>query len=143
MNAAPIVYLGVDVLAWLVDGTAEVDLTGSVDHDDLPGPDYTVEWEVVSEPVADAATISTPVPTEPQNITVSMTALGDYVIKLTADDGLLDGFDTVMISVYSDNCEAAKMSGVELLEGDLNEDCVVDMADVAAMAVNWLESMAL
>lgn len=142
MNTAPTVDLGDDVPTWLVDGTAVVNLTGIVGHDGLPGPDYTVEWEVLSEPVAGAAAI-TPDGVDPLKISVSLTELGDYVIRLTADDSLLEGFGTVMISVYSDNCEAAKMSGVELLEGDINADCVVDMADVAAMAANWLKSMAL
>ena len=131
------VKAGDDVVTWLEDGTAEVDLEGSVD-----GDGYTVSWELVSEPVADAATITT-ASTE-ENISVSLTALGNYQFKLSAfDEGALVDSDTVMITVYSDNCTAAKETGVGLLDGDFNADCVVDMADFTAMAGNWLESMAL
>ncbi len=128
---------GDDVVTWLVDETARVDLAGSID-----GDGDTVEWELVSEPVSDAATITTP--SDKKNISLSLTALGDYQFKLSAfDQGALVGSDTVMITVYNDNCTAAKETNVELLDGDFNADCVVDMADFTAMAGNWLESMAL
>lgn len=143
MNAAPSVDAGDDIPTWLTGGTVSVDLSGSVDDDGLPDPpaEYTVGWEVISEPVEGAATFTTA--SDEENISVSLTALGDYILKLTANDGALDGSDSVIISVYSDNCAAARGIGIGLLEGDINEDCAVDLADLAAMAVNWLQSMAL
>lgn len=128
---------GNDVITWLVEGTAKVDLAGSVD-----GDGNTVKWELVTEPVAGAAAITTP--SDEETISLSLTALGDYQFKLSAfDQGALVDSDTVMITVYSDNCTAAKETNVELLDGDFNADCIVDMADFTAMAGNWLKSMAL
>lgn len=143
MNGAPLVDAGDDVVTWLTDGSVSVDLSGSVDDDGLPEVpgEYTVGWEIVSEAVEGGAVITTAL--DDESISVSLTALGDYAFKLTADDGALSGSDVVVISVYSDNCAAAKGIGVALLDGDLNEDCVVDLADLAVMAGNWLGSMAL
>lgn len=141
MNAPPTVDAGGDVPTWLVDGAAVVDLSGTVDDDGLPGP-YTAEWEIFEEPVEGAARITSVSP-DGKTISVSLTALGDYVMKLNAHDGALSGSDVVVISVYADNCEAAKGIGIDLLDGDINEDCIVDLADLAAMALNWLQSMAL
>ncbi len=143
MNGAPSVDAGDDVLTWLAGGTVAVNLSGSVEDDGLPDPpgSYTVVWEVISEPVEGAAEITTAV--DELDISVTLSEVGDYLLKLTADDDALTGSDAVLISVYTDNCEAAKGIGVELLEGDINEDCVVGLADLAAMAANWQESMAL
>lgn len=76
--------------------------------------------------------------------TVTLGAVGTYVLQLEADDGEYSGSDTMTINVYEDSCEAAKsLSGFQLIPGDLNEDCVVDELDQAIMLDNWLKCNAL
>jgi hypothetical protein len=139
-NAPPVVNAGDDVPAWLDNGSVDVALAGTVTDTD---PTTTV-WTVVSEPddpnspdavIADAAALST---------SITLSALGEYVLQLQADDGEYTGSDTMTINVYSDNCEAAKsLPDYVPLVGDVNEDCIVDARDFALIAVNWLESNAL
>ena len=107
-----------------------------VDDDEVPIP-ATVLWAVTSG----AATITPPA--NQLGVTVSMTALGDYVLTLTADDTELTDSDTVTIHIYNDSCEAAKGSGIATLEGDFDLNCIVDLADFSVFAGNWLQSIAL
>ena len=140
-NQAPVVNAGGDVYTWLEGGTAEVNLSGTVVEDDeIPVP-ATVAWELTSEPAAGSITFTTP--TYQLDIAVSLSALGDYVLTLTADDTEFTGSDSVTIHVYSDSCQAAKAMGIPLLQGDFNEDCIVDLADFSVLADNWLDSIAL
>jgi hypothetical protein len=139
-NVAPVVYAGDDVTTWLENGSVDVALAGDVTDVD---PTTTV-WTVVSEPddpdspdavIADAAALNT---------SITLSAPGEYVLQLEADDGEFTGSDTMTISVYSDSCEAAKsLPDYVPLDGDVNADCLVDFRDFALIAVNWLESNAL
>ena len=136
-NKAPSVDAGADVYTWLDGGTAQVNLLGTlVDDDGVPVP-ATVLWTVTSG----AATITPPA--NQLDVTVSMTALGDYDLTLTADDTELTDSDTVTIHVYSDSCEAAKGAGIATLAGDFDENCIVDIADFAVFAGNWLQDISL
>jgi T5SS/PEP-CTERM-associated repeat protein len=136
-NKAPSVDAGADVYTWLDGGTAQVNLLGTlVDDDGVPVP-ATVLWTVTSG----AATITPPA--NQLDVTVSMTALGDYDLTLTADDTELTDSDTVTIHVYDDSCEAAKGAGIATLAGDFDENCIVDIADFAVFAGNWLQDISL
>jgi len=139
-NQAPEVEAGDNVTTWLDNGSVDVSLAGTVTDTD---PTTTV-WTVVSQPddpnsadavIADPAAL---------NATITLSALGEYVLKLQADDGEYQGEDTMTINVYSDGCEAAKsLPGYEPIPGDINEDCVVDELDQAIMMENWLKCNAL
>jgi hypothetical protein len=139
-NAPPIVYAGDDVTTWLDNGSVDVALAGTVTDTD---PTTTI-WTVVSEPddpnspdavIADAAALNT---------SITLSAPGEYVLQLEADDGEYTGSDTMTIIVHSDSCEAAKsLPDYVPLVGDVNEDCMVDFRDFALIAVNWLEDNAL
>lgn len=131
---------GDDVSTSLEDGTVTVDFLGSVDDDEPAGP-YTVSWKIISEPVEGAAEIISA--EDELGASVNFSEPGGYLLKLSAFVEALTGSDTVVVSVYADKCTMAKETGVELLVGDFNEDCIVDFADLAAMAANWLKSMAL
>ena len=140
MNQPPTVNAGDDVVTWLDNGSVDVALAGTVTDTD---PTTTV-WTVVSQPddpnspdavIADAAALST---------SVTLSALGEYVLQLEADDGEYTGSDTVTINVYSDSCEAAQsLPDYVPLVGDANADCVVDARDLALMATSWLEDNSL
>ena len=47
--------------------------------------------------------------------------------------------DTMTIDVYDNNCLAAKAAGLaEIDPGDINADCITNIADLAEMALTWL-----
>ncbi len=139
-NIAPDVDAGDDVTTWLDNGGADVSLAGTVTDIDTT----TTLWTVVSEPddpnspdavIADPAALDT---------TITLSAVGEYVLQLEADDGEYTGTDTMTINVYSDSCEAAKSQpDFELIPGDINEDCIVNDLDLFILMENWLRCNAL
>ncbi|MHC5142971.1 MAG: PKD domain-containing protein, partial [Planctomycetota bacterium] len=116
-------------------GSAIVDLNGLVD-DDGASP-VTTLWEVDNPNV----TITSPT----SLVTTATVALtGSYTITLTATDGTGSLSDTMVANVYDDACAAAIADPAQTLAGDISgpsgaSDCVVNMYDFAAMAINWLE----
>jgi hypothetical protein len=139
-NQAPVVDAGDDVPAWLENGIVDVSIAGTVDDDD---PTTTV-WTVVSEPndpnspdavIADPAALNT---------TITLSALGEYVLQLEADDGDYKGADTLTISVFADSCLAAQsLPDYVALLGDLDGDCDVDQDDLDLLRADWLKCVAL
>jgi len=139
-NIAPVVDAGANVTTWLDNGSVEVALSGTVTDADPT----TTQWTVVSQPddpnsadaaIADAAAVDT---------SATLSALGEYVLELGADDGEYQGTDAVTINVYSDSCEAAKAQpGYVPLVGDLDGDCDVDQDDVDLLLENWLKCVSL
>jgi len=139
-NQAPVVDAGDDVTTWVDNGSVGVALAGTVTDVDLT----TTVWTVVSQPddpnspdavIADPAALNT---------TITLSALGEYVLQMEADDGEYQGADTLTISVYSDSCEAAKsLPDYVPLVGDLDEDCDVDQDDLDMLMENWLKCVAL
>jgi len=95
----------------------------------------------VSEPNEGTTVISD---TAAEDTVVSLSALGQYVLQLEADDGEYTGSHTVTINVFADGCEAAKsLPGFQLIPGDINEDCIVNELDLAILEEHWLEGNAL
>lgn len=92
-NRAPTVYAGADAsLLWPARAT---NLAGVVSDDGLPAPAaVTVAWTLVSGPgnavFADASAPAT---------TVVFDRIGDYVLRLAADDGVLASFDELTVRV--------------------------------------------
>lgn len=136
-NALPEVDAGADMRTWLTDGSTTVSLDGSVSDDGLPDPpaEYSTLWSL-----ADGndlyVTIDTP---EAEDTNVTITETGVYIFELQANDSEAIGSDTVMISVYNNPCESAKADPeFELLIGDFDEDCDVDIDDFGTLAANWL-----
>ncbi len=92
-NTPPFVNAGADASVELAQGA---NLTGVASDDGLPGP-LTVTWSKVSGPGtvtfgnANASTT-----------TASFSVVGDYVLRLTANDGALSNADDVAISVTAD-----------------------------------------
>jgi hypothetical protein len=139
-NQAPQVDAGPDLLTWLVDGVMTKNLDATVTDSDA----YTVQWTLVSQPddpnSPDAA-IADP---SAENTSITLSALGEYVLQLEASDGEYTGSDTVTINVYSDGCEAARsLPDYVPLVGDLNGDCRVDEEDLALLEENWLKDNSL
>jgi hypothetical protein len=136
-NLPPRVNAGADIATWLEDGSR----TGSLNATVVDEEATTVQWSVVSEPNEGAAIIENAT-AEDTNVTLS--AIGEYVLELTATDGEYSGSNTVTINVYNDSCEAAQsLPGYVPLVGDLNGDCKVDEADKALLEENWLDDNSL
>ena len=137
-NYSPVVDAGEMVYTWLTQGIIDVQMAPTITDDGNPSP-YTVLWEESPEDpnlVINSPTIET--------TTVTIDKVGTYTLRLTADDGELDASDTVTINVYADACLAAMGTpGYTPFDGDLDDDCDVDLADLSMLAANWLESTAL
>jgi len=103
-----------------------------------------VQWTVVSEP--DDPNNPDAVIADPgaEDTSITLSAVGEYVLQLDASDGAKTGSDTVTINVYNDGCEAAQsLPDYVPLVGDLNGDCKVDEADMALLEENWLKDNSL
>ena len=139
-NQPPVADVGDDVTTWLDNGSADVALAGTV----IDADPTTTVWTVVSQPddpnspdavIADSAALNT---------SITMSAVGEYVLQLQADDGEYQGSDTLTINVFIDNCEAAKsLPDWAPIPGDINLDCVVDQLDMDILTENWLKCNAL
>jgi hypothetical protein len=137
-NMPPQVDAGADMLTWPDDdGLRLKNLDATVTDNEA----YTVQWTVISEPNEGAAVIET---ATAEDTSVTLTAVGEYVLQLEASDGEYTGSDTITINVYTDGCEAAQsLPDYEPLVGDLNGDCKVDEADMALLEENWLKDISL
>ena len=136
-NLAPRVEAGADIATWLEGGSR----TGSLDATVIDEEATTVQWIVVSEPNEGMAAIENAT-AEDTNVTLS--AVGEYVLEITATDSEYSGSDTITINVYNDSCEAAKsLPDYVPIVGDLNGDCKVDEADMALLEENWLKDNSL
>jgi len=138
---APQVDAGPDLLTWLADdGVRTKNLDTTVTYDKA----YTVQWTVVSEP--DDPNNPDAVITDPssEDTSITLAALGEYILQLDASDGEKTGSDTVIINVYNDCCQAAQsLPDYVPLVGDINGDCRVDIDDMLLLLENWLKDNSL
>ncbi len=96
-NLPPEVYAGEDQLITLPDSA---NLVGEVVDDGIPGSTLTTSWSKVSgEGDVTFANIND------TQTTASFSALGDYVLRLTANDGELIGFDDIAITVTQEGAQ--------------------------------------
>jgi len=139
-NLPPKVDAGPSAVTWLVDGVMTKNLDATVTDDDA----YTVQWTVVSEPNdpnSPDAVIADPAA---EDTSITLSALGEYVLQLDASDGEYAGTDIVTINVYNDGCEAAQsLPDYVPSPGDLNGDCIVDELDLAILEADWLKDTSL
>ncbi len=139
-NLIPQVDAGADIVTWLEGDARLGELDATITDDGAVIP-YIPQWKVISEPNEGAITIET---ITAEDTRVTLTALGEYVLQLSAHDGEYIGTDTVTITVYSDSCQAAQaLPDYVPLVGDLNGDCRVDELDMALLEENWLEDNSL
>jgi len=140
-NQPPVVNAGADLVTWLgEDGTRIKNVDATVTDNDA----YTVQWTMVSEPNDPnnpGAVIAAPTA---EDTSITLSALGEYVLQLEAFDGEYTGSDTVTINVYNDGCEAARsLPDYVPFPGDLNGDCKVDDLDMAILEEDWLKDNSL
>lgn len=142
-NQAPEVDAGANVVSWLEDGVRTRNLEAIVTDDGAIEP-YTVEWTVISEPDDPNSPDAVIADSTAESTSITMSAVGEYVLQLDAFDGEYTGSGTITINVYADSCEAAQaLPDYEPLVGDLNGDCKVDDLDLALLEENWLKDISL
>lgn len=97
INRAPVVDAGLKQNLWLDAGSASATLDATVTDDGLPLlAEVTLEWVVDSGP---SVIFSDDTVEDPE---VTFNAPGEYILRLTANDTLLEGTDTVTIMVYEE-----------------------------------------
>jgi len=138
LDAAFAVNAGADMVTWSgepVDLSATVQAGVVVDSylwtAVTPDPNATI--------VFDANDIATPEIT----ITKIDAEATMVTVKLTVDDGVnAPVSDTMEIEVYDNNCQAARI-GKELADAYqadfVNEDCLIGLDELAAIAEKWLD----
>jgi hypothetical protein len=139
-NIPPEVDAGADVVTWLQAGAREGNLDAAVTDIDP----YTVQWTVVSEP--DDPNNPDAVIADPsaEDTSITLSAVGEYILQLEASDGEYTGSDTVTINVYNDGCQAAQsLPDYVPLAGDVNGDCIFDQLDLDILNEDWLKDISL
>jgi hypothetical protein len=103
-NAAPNVSAGPDINTILVDGTRSGLVSGTVTDDGLIQP-FTVMWTVIEQPSDADPELPSAVIAEPTALetTVTVSAEGNYVLQLEANDGEYTSSDTMTIFVNPDD----------------------------------------
>jgi nitrogen fixation protein FixH len=106
-NQAPVVNAGPDLAVTL---PAVATLNGSVTDDGLPAPSaLTIAWSMTSGP--GTATFANPAVAA---TTVTFSAAGVYVLRLTASDGALSSFDETTVTVAPANQAPVVNAGPDL-----------------------------
>ena len=139
-NLPPKVDAGTNAVTWLVDGV----MTKNLDATVMDNEATTVQWTVVSEPNDPNSSDAVIADPSAEDTSITLSALGEYVLQLEASDGEYTGSDTVTINVYNDGCEAAQsLPDYVPSPGDLNDDCIVDELDLAILEADWLKDTSL
>ena len=130
----PVVDAGEDQVFSMQGGFVQLD--GTVTDDGEPAA-ATLEWTQESGP--GTAEFSNDAIEDP---TVTFSEVGEYILRLTADDVISQIYDEVTITVESPICQNVIDDGL-LLPADLSgpegvPDCYVDLYDVAEFASYWL-----
>jgi hypothetical protein len=141
VSASPIVDAGDDDYDWLEGATGTYTLNAIVTDIDTPIENITLLWTVDVKPDGSTASV---VPDNSLNGVLTFDTAGDYTLTLSADDGEnAPVTDSVVITVYADECAAAKAEngygqGVALFRGDATYDCIVNLDDLARVSEFWL-----
>ncbi len=126
-NEPPVVNAGADQT--ISAPTTSVNVSGSVSDDGLPNPPgaTTKTWSQLSGP----ATVTFGDASNPVTTADGLTAVGDYVLRLTGDDSALSGADTLVVHVVanqpptvdagSDQTISAPLTSVNLA-GSVSDD---------------------
>jgi len=145
IDPVPIADAGPSYVTWLGNGI--LPLAGAVDdrgEGDVINTD--VVWSIKTSPPGSAATLtktSTDWANPTANFTPDSGIVGDYTIELTATDAAAQsGSDTLLVQVAADICDATRLAD-ELSIYDVDENCIIDLSDMAAFAAKWMSDISL
>jgi hypothetical protein len=130
-NQPPVVNAGSDQTITL---PSTASLAGSVSDDGLaPGnPTPTVTWTKVS-PAGSTVTFGTP---NAVNTTVTFSAAGTYVLRLTASDGVLSTSDDITVNVNAAPNSVLFDFGTTTMSGNWNNVTTTGVGNKISNAVN-------
>lgn len=152
LNAPPTnVSAGADQYLWLTmddgtpaDGKVTFTLTGTYTDDGVGT--VTTEWTEGDHETDPATEVIINSPSSPiTQVTIDNT--GWFFFTFTVTDAVGSGSDTVNVGVYASACEAAQQDPDDIPasypagHGDVDNDCDVDMDDLAIMAASWIDCM--
>ena len=125
-NNKPLVNAGDDIA--IEFPTEYITLTGSADDDGIGSPNGYLQssWSQLSGP-AQAEFLTN---VNLQQVDIHLPAIGEYVFRLDATDGLLSASDQVTVTLSDPLCPI----------GDIGGDCIVTIADIQQLAADWLAS---
>lgn len=132
-------FAAVNVPEEIILTSETVDAVIDVEVYDAHGDVITYLWaqQIIGDEPAVAFSSTTV-----EDPTVTFSEPGTYTLRLTINDGVygMEGtlYRDIVIVVSDANCEKVKLDGL-LMQADVNEDCYVNLADVAMMAEDWLE----
>lgn len=143
INESPTVELGAPTLYhWLgqtgTPGQVSVVLNPIVTDDGKPLPAaLTYTWTKPAGSRIDDLVF----PLNTTSLTLPFDRRGVYDIDLGVSDGKLTTHDTVRLVIGNDPCDAYRVSpGAAWFDaGDIDQNCVVDIADLQELAANWLD----
>jgi hypothetical protein len=148
----PVVNAGDDSYTWLVGGTRNYDLDGTIDAG-IISPEITwsrIDTYDAGDAVITAGTEGNEDATVDIDVDIPVGDSRIYEFQLQVIDGVDTYTDAVNVTVYGDGCEAAKVEGATpysklnaLDIGDMNYDCKVNLVDFATMASNWMTDVSL
>ncbi|MCU0915160.1 MAG: hypothetical protein MUC88_11430 [Planctomycetes bacterium] len=103
-NAPPLVNAGPDINTFLQEGPRTGPISGTVTDDGAIRP-FTVTWTVVQQPRDANPSLPGAVIADPTALqtTVTVAAVGNYVLQLEANDGEYTSSDTMTIYVHPDD----------------------------------------
>lgn len=144
----PVVNAGADKYLWLPMDDGDGDptkvtfiLDGTL-TDDGKSP-VNLLWELIYSEQDPATVVNITAPTQEDTV-VTINGTGFYRFRFNANDAYFHAEDVVEVIVYSTACEAAHGDPADHYHtypfvGDVNNDCLVNMADLAIMAATWLD----
>ncbi|MBL7215285.1 MAG: hypothetical protein ISS71_06370 [Phycisphaerae bacterium] len=164
-NTAPEVDAGNNLYSFLVSGSRTITLDGSFIRDDNNPAPATPIWTVISalEPYEDVAPGDPLAAIDPNDYgfvgddnnqldsQFEVLTAGTYILELDADDGEFTAQfpQQVTLFIRDTACKATQIypgygnewePGIyNPMPGDANEDCVVDLSDVAELSSDWLD----
>lgn len=143
LDEPPVVEAGDNILTTSALAAAGFELEGTVIDDGTST--LTVGWEAFDVALGGGSTTKvTFTDAADPNTVVTISEAGTYILKLTATDATGTISDQKEIVVYDSACQAAKNTGARTANYyDRNDDCIVDLADFAVFALEWLDSTAL
>ncbi len=139
----PEVDAGPDQYVWLDPATVTVTMNGQVGDDGQS--ELTILWSLDYSEQAPETTVVIDDPDDPLT-TVEINGTGLFRFLLEADDALAHDEDAVDIYVTETACDAAKIDPDDHYQtyefvGDTNDDCEVNIEDLAIMAATWQDCL--
>jgi len=149
-DTPPVIEAGPNQYIWLTMDDGDGDpakvtfhLNGQITDDGQS--QLTILWSLIYSEQDPATVVSINNP-ENEDTSVSINGTGLYRFQLSVDDAYAHLEDTLDVYVTNTACEAARIDPDDHYQtydfvGDVNNDCKVNLDDLAIMAATWLDCL--